>query len=59
LSPGVIEGWIDEIETQLAPEVLTDARGPDPSTFEAAVGRLRGTVEGLRERAVVERDMRR
>lgn len=57
-APGVIEGWVDEIEEQLAPEVLTDARGPDPSTFEGAVARLRDTVEGLRERAVLERDAR-
>lgn len=58
-APGTIEGWIDEIEAQLAPEVLTDARGPDPSTFEAAVGRLRGALEELREAVMVERDARR
>jgi spore coat protein H len=58
-APGVIDGWIDEIEEQLTPEVLTDARGPEPSTFEGAVARLRGTVEGLRERAMVELDARR
>jgi spore coat protein H len=58
-APGVIEGWIDEIEAQLAPEVQTDARGPDLSTFEAAVARLRDSVGGLRERAELERSQRR
>jgi len=51
LSPGVIEGWIDELEAQLAPEVMTDARGPDFPTFQAAVGRLRGALEERREQA--------
>ena len=57
-APGVIDGWIDELEQQLAPEVMTDARGPDLSTFETAVGGLRGTVDRLRERAQLERDQR-
>lgn len=59
LAPGIIEGWIDEIEALLAPQVLTDARGPDPSTFEAAVARLRDSIEGLRQRAELERNARR
>jgi spore coat protein H len=57
-APGVIEAWIDEIETLLAPEVQTDARGPDASTFEAAVARLRDTAGALRERAQLERAAR-
>jgi spore coat protein H len=57
-APGVLEGWIDELEAQLTPEVASDARGPDLSTFEAAVSRLRNSVERLREEAVLERDTR-
>jgi hypothetical protein len=58
LAPGVIEGWIDELEAQLLPEVLSDSRGPDPDTFAAAVGRLRSSVERLREAAELERSSR-
>ncbi|HTV17462.1 MAG TPA: CotH kinase family protein [Polyangiaceae bacterium] len=54
-APGVIEGWVDELEAQLAPEVKTDTRGPDFATFEAAVARLRDAVGSLRERARAER----
>lgn len=54
-APGVLQGWIDELEAQLTPEVATDARGPDLSTFEAAVGRLRDGVERRREEAALQR----
>lgn len=54
-APGVIEGWIDELEALLAPEVMTDSRGPDLASFEAAVGTLRGAVERLRDEAWLER----
>jgi spore coat protein H len=55
---GGLQSWIDELEAQLTPEVETDPRGPDLSTFEAAVGRLRNGVERLREQATIERDSR-
>jgi spore coat protein H len=57
-APGVLQGWIDELEQQLTPEVASDARGPGLSTFEAAVSRLRSSVERLREEAVLERGSR-
>jgi spore coat protein H len=57
-APGVLQSWIDELEAQLTPEVMTDTRGPDVSTFQAAVGRLRNSVERLREQAQLERDLR-
>jgi spore coat protein H len=57
-APGVLQGWIDELEAQLTPEVATDDRGPGLSTFEAAVGRLRNSAERLREEALLEREAR-
>jgi spore coat protein CotH len=58
-APGAIEGWIDEIEALLAPEVQTDARGPDLSTFRSGVDRLRANVASLREQAALERERHR
>jgi spore coat protein H len=55
LAPGVIEDWIDELEAQLEPEVTTDARGPDVSTFRSAVAHLRESLALRRERARLER----
>jgi hypothetical protein len=58
-APGVIESWIDEIEVLLAPEVMTDSRGPDLATFRTDVERLRASVARLREQAEVERERHR
>jgi spore coat protein H len=58
-APGILEGWIDELEAQLLREVMTDTRGPSLESFQAEVERLRVAVEGLREQAEVERDARR
>lgn len=55
-APGVIEGWIEELEVQLEPEVRTDSRGPEVSVFRSAVARLRANVPVLRERAQRERE---
>jgi hypothetical protein len=55
LAPGTLEGWIDELEAQLAPEVETDSRGPDLETFQTEVDRLRSALDGLRESAQADR----
>jgi spore coat protein H len=54
-APGVLEGWIDELEAQLQSDVATDSRGPGLETFEVEVERLRLAVEDLRRQAEVDR----
>jgi spore coat protein H len=58
LAPGTLEGWIDDLEAQLAPEVETDFRGPDVETFRTEVNRLRRALDGLRESAQAARGTR-
>jgi spore coat protein CotH len=53
-APGVLEGWIDELQAQLEPQVLTDTRGPDMATFQAAVASLRASLPRLRESAELQ-----
>jgi spore coat protein H len=54
-SPGTVEGWVDVLETQLLPEVVSDPTGPDAATFEAEVARLRSAIGSLREQAELSR----
>jgi spore coat protein H len=55
LAPGILEGWLDGWQAELAPEVATDTRGPDVATFERSVEQLRSVVSSLRDRTLSDR----
>jgi spore coat protein CotH len=52
-APGLIEGWLDSWQTQIEPEVSTDARGPGLDEFHRSLLELRETVAVLRGQAAL------